>query len=139
MEVTVAALADHANIAAGDKLNVLGIFDTLNGATFPVRHPFMALALRLSFEFSDGGRAHVLAVALRDEDGGVMGRAEAQVQVGPIPAGESVSMNQVLGFAGSTFPRPGRYWFEVSWDGVAKARVPLRVLQMPPQPAPPRA
>ncbi len=136
MEVTVAALADHANIAAGEKLNVLGIFDTINSPTFPLRHPFMALVLRLAFEYADSRQTHVLAVALRNEDGGVMGRAEAQVEVGPIPAGESVSMNQILGFAGTVFPKAGRFTFEVLWDGSAKARIPLRILQTPPQPPP---
>ena len=46
MEVQVAVLADCANVAAGEKLNIMGIFDTIFARDFPTVHPFMALALR---------------------------------------------------------------------------------------------
>jgi len=67
--VQVAVLADYANIAAGDKRNVMGIFDTLFAPAFPTVQPFMVLALRLRLSYEDGGRTHDLAVSLRDEDG----------------------------------------------------------------------
>jgi uncharacterized protein DUF6941 len=39
MDVQVAVLADYANVAAGDKLNVMGIFDTVFAPTLPTVHP----------------------------------------------------------------------------------------------------
>lgn len=69
MNVQVAVLADSANVAAGDKLNVMGVFDTIQTPAFPAAHPFMVLALRLRLDYEDGGKTHDLLISLRDEDG----------------------------------------------------------------------
>jgi hypothetical protein len=129
MEIRIAALADAANIAPPEKLNILGVFDTVSAANFPAVHPFMALVLRLRLDYQDGGKSHVLKVSFRDEDGTEVGRAEAKVQIGTVPAGEFAHVNQVLNFVGIRFARPGHYYFEVFWDEQAKARVDLKVTQ----------
>ena len=62
MRLLVAALADYANIAVGDKLNLGGVFDTIWVRQFPTLHPQMFLALRLQMEYEDGGKEHTLQV-----------------------------------------------------------------------------
>jgi hypothetical protein len=133
MEVRVAVLADAANIAPPEKLNILGAFDTIASSRFPCVHPVMALVLRLKLDHEDGNRTHVMKVTLRDDDGRVVLEADARLQVGPVPAGEFGHMNQILNFAGVQFAKPGHYAFELSWNGHSKARVDLKVLQAPGQ------
>lgn len=129
MDVQVAVLADYANIAAGDKLNVMGIFDTLFAPAFPTVQPFMVLALRLRLGYEDGGRTHDLAVSLRDEDGREYLRAAAKANVPKIEPGRFQNVNQVINFAGMGFGKPGTYAFHVAWDGVEKARIDLIVIE----------
>ena len=80
MRITIAALADYANIAEGGKLNLSGVFDTIWVKKTPVVHPFMVLALRMEFEYEDGDSTHALVVSLRDMDGRELLRAEAKVE-----------------------------------------------------------
>ena len=129
MEITVAVLADAANVAAGDKLNIMGAFDGILAHTFPAVHPFMALAVRFRLEYEDGGRTHDLTVTMKDDDGGEGGKAEARMTVVAIPSGEFASVNHILNFAGIVFSKPGRFYFEIAWDGQVKATVPLMVKQ----------
>jgi hypothetical protein len=138
MEVQVAVLADSANIAAGEKLNVLGVFDTIWAASFPTVHPFMVLALRFRLDYDDGEKAHDLTIALRDEDGREYFRASTKLNVKKIPPGAFQNVNQVLNFAGLGFGRPGKYTFRVTWDGEEKARPDLVIIQGKPDvPDPP--
>src|SRR5438876_3274878 len=69
MEVTVAVLADAANIAKGEKLNILGTFDRIAVPAFPWTHPFMVLALAFRLTYEDARATHELAVTIMDEDG----------------------------------------------------------------------
>jgi hypothetical protein len=137
MDVQVAVLADYANVAAGDKLNVMGIFDTIWAPTFPTALPFMVLALRLRLDYEDGGREHDLAISLRDEDGREYIRAAAKANVPQIEPGRFQNVNQVLNFAGMGFGKAGTYAFHVAWDGVEKARVDLIVIEGSPPGGPP--
>lgn len=137
MDVQVAVLADYANIAAGNKLNVMGIFDTLAATVFPTVQPFMVLALRLRLGYEDGNRSHDLAVSLRDEDGREYLRAAAKVNVPRIEPGLFQNVNQVVNFAGMGFGKPGTYAFHVAWDGVEKTSIDFIVVQAPPPGAAP--
>lgn len=55
MIVPFAVLADYANVIADGKLNILGIFDTIYGASLPVEVPNMRLAMQLQTEPRDRG------------------------------------------------------------------------------------
>lgn len=127
MDVQVAVLADYANIAAGDKLNVMGIFNTIFASAFPTVHPFMVLALRLRLDYEDGGKTHDLIVSLRDEDGREYLRAAAKANIPRIEPGRFMNVNQVINFAGMGFGKPGTYAFHIVWDGVEQPSVDLMV------------
>jgi hypothetical protein len=134
MHLSVAVIADHANVAKGEKLNVFGIFDTIWSQKFPMIHPFMVLALRVILTFEDGGRPHKLQIILEDEDGRDFLRAEAAMNPMKIAAGAVVSSNIVLNFAGLRFQRASRYGFKIIADGTLIATVPLTVVEGPPPP-----
>lgn len=69
MNVPIAALADYANVTAGGKLNILGIFDIIYGASLPVEVPSMRLAMQLQTEPSDRGKTLTLELKLYDAAG----------------------------------------------------------------------
>ena len=53
----MAVLADEANVSQEGKLNLMGIFDRIAAAEFPVVHPKMVFAFRVEADFADSGRA----------------------------------------------------------------------------------
>ena len=132
MITEMAVLADCANIAAGEKLNVMGVFSKIGAPQFPAVHPFMALVLRLRVEYEDGNRTHDFTVLMQDEDGRQFFKAEAKVPIPAIKAGATAHIHQVLNFAGVSFAKPGDYIFVVRWNGDEVSKVILTVEQVSP-------
>ena len=136
MRLQIAALADYANIAQGNKLNLMGVFDTIHVGNFPTVHPSMVLALRIQLEYEDGDREHTLDVKIEDEDGREIGKASAQAQVPRIAPGTQLTSNQILTFQGIRMRAAGRLIFRIEWNGEEVERVLLTVAlvqQQPPQ------
>lgn len=109
----MAVLADEANVSQEGKLNLMGIFDRIAAAEFPVIHPKMVFAFRVEADSGDSGRAFPVRVAMQDEDGTVLFEAEGELMAPPVPPGEFTTANQVFALVGVHFPRPGTYRFVV--------------------------
>ncbi len=117
MNISLAFLADEANVSQEGKLNVLGIFDRITAATFPVVHPRMVFAFRVQMEFSDAGRAFPVQVSLLDQNGEPMFEAVGEIMAPAVPPGEFATANQVFSMVGVQFPTEGLYRFSVTIGG----------------------
>lgn len=127
MIVQLIAVADYASVSQGDKLNVMGVFDTIQTRSFPTVHPSLVLVLRLRFSFEDGSREHEITVTLENEDGKRLFKVDGKVGVGTIPAGEFRHHNQIFQLNSVMFPVAGAYVFRVRSAGAVLAEAPLRV------------
>jgi hypothetical protein len=123
----MAVLADEANVSQEGKLNLMGIFDRIAAAEFPVVHPKMVFAFRVEADFADGGRTFPVRVMLEDEDGAALFQAEGEMMAPPVPPGEFTTANQIFGMVGVQFPRPGTYRFVVSVGDNARHETPFLV------------
>ncbi|MFQ5536485.1 MAG: hypothetical protein ACE5GJ_03435 [Gemmatimonadota bacterium] len=128
MDIDLALLADAATVDSSGKLNILGIFDRLGAASFPVRHPRLALVLRFFAGMNEAGR-HEVSITLRDPDGGEVMKIDGELALGGGPAGaaEGIRVPHVLNVDGLIFPRAGRYAFDVAVDGRHEVSIPLLV------------
>lgn len=133
MELDFALIADAANVSQEGKLNILGIFDTIWGREFPVRHASMVFVLRVRADFTDQGE-HALEVRLIDADGKQLFRAEGPIEVPGGAPGRPIKPHVILGLSGVSFAAPGDYSFEVIIDGHHLRSVPLHVMQAPVRP-----
>lgn len=129
----MALLADEANVSQEGKLNVLGVFDRIAAASFPVLHPKMVFVFRVRAEFADAGRSFPVRVRLMDEDGATLFEASGEIVAPPVAPGEFVTANQVFSLVGTRFPRPGSYKFVVNVGEAATTETPLMVLHIQPQ------
>jgi hypothetical protein len=118
----MAVLADEANVSQEGKLNLMGIFDRIGAAEFPVAHPKMVFAFQVEAEFTDTGRMIPLRVSLEDDEGGEM-------MGPPVAPGEHSTSNQLFTLVGVQFPRPGRYRFVVQVGDAPPHETPLLVQQ----------
>ena len=114
MNISLAFLADEANVSQEGKLNVLGIFDRIATHTFPVVHPRLVFAFRVQMDFADAGRTFPVQVRLLDQDGEAMFEAVGEITAPAIPLGEFATANQVFAMVGVQFPTEGLYRFAVS-------------------------
>jgi hypothetical protein len=128
VEVDLALLADAATIDASGKLNILGIFDHLSAASFPVRHPQMVMVLRFSAGVHEAGQ-HKVEIVLHDPDGHEVVRVDGDMNLAPGPSGvaDGVHVPQILNMGGLVFPKAGRYGFDVRVDGEHHVTLPITV------------
>ncbi|MGB3906069.1 MAG: hypothetical protein WBB22_14235, partial [Anaerolineae bacterium] len=73
MKMTLALLADYANVSQEGKLNIMGIFDRIFTRAFPTAHPEMRLVMRFEFGAAELGRERRLEVKTLDADGAILG------------------------------------------------------------------
>ncbi len=141
MDVTLALLADGANVSADGKLNILGIFNALGAHNFPVVHPQMALVLRFEASRAEEGKSRQIELQLADSDGKKMFKIGAQLMVPTgAPPGAPIRLNHILMLHNIQFPKPGDYMFSILVGDDEKASVDLRIVevrQQPPAPQPP--
>ncbi len=130
MDVTLALLADAANVSREGKLNLLGIFDTIFAHAFPSTHPQMQVVLRLEAEPAEAGSTRNVEVLLLTPDGEVLFRLAGSITVQARGAGDRIRMDHVLTLNNVQLERPGRYRFHVVVDGEPAAVLPLHVEQI---------
>ncbi len=128
MEVTVAVLADYANVSQDGKLNIMGIFQEINAPSLPLILPQMYLVLSFSAGPAEFGSVRNTRIALLHSDGQEILALEAQMQVPrPDRPGSRAYINEAIGLAGVTFEQPGDYAFSILVGEDEKATVPLHV------------
>ena len=136
MEVTLALLADGANVSSDGKLNILGIFNALGAASFPVAHSQMALVLRFEAGRAEEGKTRKVEIQLADGDGLRLFTIGAPFVIPQGAPGAPIRLNHILMLNGIQFPKPGDYVFNVLVGDDLKASVDLKLVEVK-QPAQP--
>ncbi len=109
----MAILADEANVSQEGKLNVMGIFDRITAAAFPVIHPKLIFAFRVQADAADGGRTFPVEITMEAPDGTVIFDANGEIGAPLVPAGEFTTFNQLFNLVGLQFDVAGVYRFIV--------------------------
>lgn len=128
MEISLAVLADAANVSKEGKLNILGIFNQVSATSFPALHPQMQLVVIFEADSAEVGKSKQVEVQLQDSDGRPGIRIQGACAVPRGPSGYPVRMNHILPLSGVTFPKEGEYVFKILINGETKATGPLRVV-----------
>lgn len=134
MRVTLAVLADYANISQEGKLNILGIFDRVQVGELPASLPQMHLVLRLDAHAAERDRAHAVEIRLHDPDGQPVFEIKGEVTPRGGQPGLPVITNQILGLNNLRLKTTGGFNFVVFVDNDLKAEVPL-IVDHAPRPA----
>jgi hypothetical protein len=127
VRIPMAVLADEANVSQEGKLNLLGVFDRISAAEFPVVHPKLVFVFRVEADFGDSGRAFDVSVTLEDDDGNTLFDAEGQIVAPHVLPGEFATSNQLFALVGVQFPHPGMYRFVIRLGETEPHATPLLV------------
>jgi len=132
MEIDLALLADAATLDAAGKLNMLGVFDRIQVASFPARHDRIAMVLRFQGALAEAGQ-HELQIRLLTPDQEEMLSISGELTFAPGPAeyGGGIRVPHLINLNGIVFPGSGRYMFDVSLDGEHARSIPLAVFGPP--------
>jgi hypothetical protein len=128
VDVTLAVLADYANVSQDGKLNIMGIFQEINAPSLPFPLPQMYLVMSFTAGPAEFDSMRDMRVVLLRSDGQELLRLDGQLRVPrPARAGSRAYMNEAIGLAGITFPQAGDYAFHILVGDDEKANVPLHV------------
>lgn len=136
MRVKLALLADHANVTAEGKLNILGIFDRVNVNALPAVHPQMHLVLRFEAHPVERERIHNVEIRLHDPDGQTVFEVKGDVVPHGQP-GQTIASNQILTLNNLQLAKSGGYTFVVFVNNDLKSELSLGVEVAPAGSAPP--
>lgn len=130
MKLTLFLAADYANITRERKLNVMGIFNEINAAVFPSRHPSMHLVISLGAELGEPGQTREFTINLLDEDGKHVLDLNGQFQIPKSEKFRRPEVNLILGLKDIVFPHPGTYVFVLLIDKDQKGELTFYVNQI---------
>jgi hypothetical protein len=131
-DIDYAFLADAAQAVPGQKFHVLGGgLDRVGGATFPLRHPHLALVVGLRVTVAEVERAHDLRFVLLDPDGGEVANATGSLTVHGHSDARDHTITLAIDIWNVVFPVPGDYSFRLLVNGSERRRVPLVAVRMP--------
>ncbi len=127
MEVTLALLADYANVTREGKMNVMGLFTIINAPVLPWTHPQMQLVLELEASPAEWDTEKKIEIKLLDADANQVFAVGGTTKVSRGEPGRRVRINSILTLGNIKFNTEGDYSFAILIGGETKKEIPLRV------------
>jgi hypothetical protein len=134
MDVSLAVLADYANVSREGKLNIMGIFDRIYVRQLPGQFPPMQVVIRLEAHFAEMGREHTIQIQLRDPDGETIFDINGNFTPMGGQAGETAPLNHIIGFGNLPLKKTGGHSAVIWVNGDLKKEIPLKVDRAPDEP-----
>lgn len=132
MDVTLALLADYANITREGKLNVMGVFSIINAPVLPWVHPQMQLVLEFEAGAAEWDTQKEIEIKLIDIDARPLIGIKSSIKVPRGEPGRRVRVNSIITLANVKFDRQGDYEFAILVGGETKKNISLIVNYIPP-------
>jgi hypothetical protein len=118
MHVQYVVLCDQVIIANDGKPSLIGIFNELQAASFPVSLPRISFAARLLFTDDEAGKSHRIEVGVTDPSGVEIGRPGGEINLPDTAPGiDTLAVDLPLQFDMLELPSAGRYTFLLHVDG----------------------
>lgn len=116
MHISFAVFADAANLSQEGKLNVMGIFDALQVASFPSIHPRTHFILRLKGTAADAGK-HLMTFRWVNPHGSELWNSSGELHL-EAPTDSAVEMDlPVIAVVDLPLDSAGRYSMHVDLSG----------------------
>ncbi len=133
MRITLARLADAANVSSEDKLNILGLFNIIRPKAAPGTLGHGTLVLDIQLDPSEVGKKFLMQVLLWGPDG--QSSPGPQIEIlfpkelyEQLPKGHSINIPIILPVSGAHFQVPGDHAFKILVDGQHFEDVPFKIL-----------
>ncbi len=130
MNLDFMLLADYASATVDGKLYIMGIFNKIFAASFPIIHSDMCLVARLSASPHEYNRNFKMMINLVDEDMIRIQSINTEAVVPISEEGETINLNHIVKLFQITFPHPGRYEFSLQVDNDLKGTLAVDLVQV---------
>jgi len=130
MKPVMLMTAEYASVSSDGKLSIMGIFDSIQAASFPASSPRMYLVAQFKAEPEEYGRRFDVMFQMHNSNGDTLVQLNGMGEVPDSEHNLTVLMNQVVTLNNISFEAPGSYVFSVHVDGVEAATLPFSVVSM---------
>ena len=127
VKVSLALLADAANVSEEGKLNILGIFDSIQVTSLPFQLPHMVFVMRFEYSPAEAGHEKDMEVVLTNQDGKVMGRLPGELKL-PTLIAPGMAYDDIVPLDGVIFPEEGDYVFTIMENQHTLCEVPVKII-----------
>lgn len=126
MKLIYALVCDHAFLSIDRKVNIIGVFETINAQSFPVNHQKFTLVGSIA----PSKDKFKMAIDIVSEEGGQSILRDIQERDVVLPANnENKNFNFIIEILNTVFPKAGYYLVKIVIDGQEISALRLLLLQ----------
>lgn len=126
MHISFALFADAANLSQEGKLNILGVFDTVQVGALPAIHPRANLVVRLKGSRADAG-SHSLVLRWVNPRGADLWSSTGELNVAVPPMGVMEMDFPLIAAVDLPIDQAGGFRMIIALDGETKVELPVQV------------
>ena len=123
MKLLYALLCDQAFLSIDRKVNIIGVFETINAANFPVTHPKFTLVGSIE----PSKTKFKLSIDMEDEGGNSILQQVQEREVSLPEQNTPRNFNFIIDILNTSFPKMGNYKVKIIVDGDVLALLPLGI------------
>ena len=125
MKLHYVLLADHAFLSIDKKVNIIGVFETINAQKFPVTHPkFVVIG-----SVVPSNTKFKMSVLLTDDKGESLMNNINEKEINLPSEAENKNFNFIIEMLNPSFPKPGEYRVQINIDGEKIGEQTLKVIE----------
>ena len=125
MKVTYALLCDSAFLSIDRKVNIIGVFETINAQKLPVTHPKFVIVGSIAPSKKD----FKMSINIVDKKTGSTVLGDVHERQVNLPDEKAANFNFIVEVINTNFSHAGEYSVQINIDGKAIGEIPLRVLE----------
>jgi hypothetical protein len=125
MKLLYVLLCDYAFLSIDKKVNIIGVFETINAAKFPVTHPKFVIVGSISPD----KRSFKMSLNIVDKESGTLVLGDVHEREVNLPVEKEQNFNFIVEVINTNFPKPGDYSVEIKIDGDVIGGIPLKVAE----------
>jgi len=125
MKLLYALLCDYAFLSIDKKVNIIGVFETINAAKFPVTHPKFVIVGSVAPDKKN----FKMSLNIADKETGSLVLGDVHEREVNLPAEKGQNFNFIVEVINTNFPKPADYVVEIKIDGNVIGEIPLKVAE----------
>jgi hypothetical protein len=125
MKLLYTLLCDNAFLSIDRKVNIIGVFETINAQKFPVTHPKFVIVGSIA----PSKKEFKMSLNIIDKKTKTAILGDMHERDVKLPEGKGQSFNFIVEVINTNFAHPGEYTVEIKIDGKILGEIPLRLVE----------
>ena len=125
MKLLYTLLCDYAFLSVDRKVNIIGVFETINAQKFPVTHPKFVIVGSVAPSKKD----FKMSINIAEKSTGESVIKDVHERGVSLPEEQNQNFNFIVEVINTNFAKAGEYNVEIKIDGKVIGETPLRVVE----------